>query len=59
MDSLIKCSVDIAKMGTMAIILYGDITAQIIDRKVVQRDSSMVSHYQPKPIGVDVVMSSA
>ena len=59
MDSLIEHSVDVAKVGAMAIVLYGDMAAQVIGRKVVQRGASMVSHYQPKPTGVDVVMSSA
>lgn len=57
MDSLIDCSVDIAKVGAMAIVLYGDMAAQVIGRKVVQRGASMVANYQPKPSGVDVVIS--
>ena len=59
MDALIEHSVDVAKVGAMAIVLYGDMAAQVIGRKVVQRGASMVSHYQPKPAGVDAVMSSA
>lgn len=59
MDSLIEHSVDVAKVGAMAIVLYGDMAAQVIGRKVVRRGASMVSQYQPKPTGVDAVMSSA
>lgn len=59
MDALIEHSVDVAKVGAMAIVLYGDMAVQVIGRKVVQRGASMVSHYQPKPTGVDAVMSSA
>lgn len=59
MESLIDCSVDIAKVGAMAIVLYGDMAAQVIGRKVVQRGQSMVDHYQPKPSGVDVAVVPA
>lgn len=59
MDSLIEYSVDVAKVGAMAIVLYGDMAAQVIGRKVVQRGASMVHLYQPKPVAVDGVMLPA
>lgn len=59
MDSLIEHSVDVAKVGAMAIVLYGDMAAQVIGRKVVQRGASMVDHYRPKTPGVDAVMLPA
>ena len=59
MDSLIENSIDIAKLGAMAIVLYGDMAAQAIGRKVVRRGESMVSNYRPKPAAVDVAISSA
>jgi len=43
METLIDGSLDIAKVGAMAIVLYGDKAADVIGRKVVQRGQSLVS----------------
>ncbi len=41
MESLIENSLDIVKLGTIAVVLYGDRAADVIGRKVVQRVRSV------------------
>lgn len=41
MESLIDNSLDVARLGAMAIVLYGEKAADVVGRKVVQRGRSM------------------
>lgn len=53
METLLENSLDVARVGAMAVVLYGDMAAQVIGRKVVERGQSMADHYRPKPVVLD------
>jgi hypothetical protein len=58
METLLENSRDVARIGAMAIVLYGDMAAQVIGRKVVARGEKLVDQYRPKPAPLDAAMQA-
>lgn len=58
METLLENSRDVARVGAMAIVLYGDMAAQVIGRKVVERGQSLVDQYRSKPAALDEAMQA-
>ncbi len=58
METLLENSRDVARVGAMAIVLYGDMAAQVIGRKVVARGQSLVGQYRSEPAALDGAMQA-